>query len=197
MENKKRCSGCGVLRLKTLFFKENRDPNDLFALCSKCRLWGRKMYKRKTDSKLTKDYYQRKKKKKSDSSKRKSANLWKKRNPEKIREYKRKYYEKYPSAKINRTISRGIYKSLKGKKKGKRWEDLVGYTLEELKQHLEAQFEPWMTWENYGEWHIDHIKPKSLFNFTSPEDKDFKECWALNNLQPLGAAANIEKSNKY
>ena len=47
-----------------------------------------------------------------------------------------------------------------------------------------------------GEWHIDHIIPKSVFNFTKPEHEDFKRCWALKNLQPLWAEENISKFNK-
>jgi hypothetical protein len=55
-----------------------------------------------------------------------------------------------------------------------------------------------MTMENYGSyWHIDHIKPRSLFTYTSIEDEQFKKCWALSNLQPLEALENIRKGNKY
>jgi 5-methylcytosine-specific restriction endonuclease McrA len=61
-----------------------------------------------------------------------------------------------------------------------------------------------MTWDNHGKyekgkkkWQIDHIKPKSLFNFETPEDPEFKECWALENLQPLEAMENIKKGNKF
>jgi len=48
-------------------------------------------------------------------------------------------------------------------------------------------FEPWMSWKNYGKdgWEIDHKIPISVFNFTKPEHRDFKRCWALKNLQPL------------
>jgi hypothetical protein len=74
---------------------------------------------------------------------------------------------------------------------------LLNYTPEELKQHLEAQFQPGMTWDNYGEWHIDHIKPDSWFNYLSTEDESFKQSWAITNLQPLWAKENIAKSNKY
>jgi hypothetical protein len=50
-----------------------------------------------------------------------------------------------------------------------------------------------MTWDNYGEWHIDHIIPISAFNFNSPEDFDFKRCWALKNLRPIWAHDNLIK----
>jgi len=125
---------------------------------------------------------------------------WMKNNPIKHKKNQRKYkrkMSKIPSYRINRSISIGIWTSLKGNKNGMHWETTVGYTLEELIAHLEAQFEDWMNWDNYGEWHIDHIKPVSLFNFTSVDDKEFKECWALENLQPLEAMENIIKSNNY
>ncbi len=54
-----------------------------------------------------------------------------------------------------------------------------------------------MSWENYGSyWWLDHIKPRSSFNYESPDDKELKECWALENLQPLEKIANIRKGNK-
>jgi len=90
-----------------------------------------------------------------------------------------------------------IYNALRANKAGRTWETLVGYTLQELKSHLEARFLPGMSWENYGAWHIDHIRPRASFTFTSPEDEGFKQCWALDNLQPLWAADNIRKGHKW
>jgi len=54
-----------------------------------------------------------------------------------------------------------------------------------------------MTWLNYGKWHIDHKKPKSLFKYNSYNEQAFKDCWSLANLQPLWAHDNISKSNKF
>jgi hypothetical protein len=53
-----------------------------------------------------------------------------------------------------------------------------------------------MTWDNYGEWHIDHIKPISSFTFETCDDEQFKECWSLENLQPMWGVENIKKGNK-
>ena len=61
--------------------------------------------------------------------------------------------------------------------------------------HFEALFQPWMNWDNYGEWQIDHKKPCSLFDHTNPNH--IKECWALENLQPLSVADNMKKGWKY
>ena len=50
--------------------------------------------------------------------------------------------------------------------------------------------------DNYGKWHIDHIKPISSFNINGINSDDFKKCWSLNNLQPLWAKDNLQKGNK-
>ena len=98
---------------------------------------------------------------------------------------------------VDNVIGSSISTALKGKKDGRRWEILVGYTLDDLINHLEDNFEPWMNWSNYGEWHIDHIKPKSWFKYEYPEDEEFKICWSLNNLQPLKKEYNLRKNNRY
>lgn len=124
-----------------------------------------------------------------------------KNNSERIRERNRKRHAKNratPRGQLNHNVSSAIRISLCGNKQGRQWEPLVGYTLEQLKKHLEKKFKPGMSWENYGRngWHIDHKTPVSVFNFEKPEDEDFKRCWALKNLQPLWAADNFKKNNK-
>lgn len=74
------------------------------------------------------------------------------------------------------------------------WTSLVGYTSEELMDHLQSKFTEGMNWKNYGKWHIDHIKPVVLFRFKVPEDDEFKKCWSLKNLQPLWAEENFKKN---
>lgn len=102
--------------------------------------------------------------------------------------------------KLNGNMRNAIGQSLKGNKKGRNWESLVNYTLDDLKVHLEKQFKDRMNWENYGKgknkWNLDHKIPISLFNITSIKSKGFKKCWALENLQPIWASENTSKSNK-
>ena len=79
--------------------------------------------------------------------------------------------------------------------------NLLGYSASDLKQHLETLFTDGMTWDNYGQWHIDHIKPVSKFSKNSP----MNIVNALSNLQPLWATTreingilyegNINKNN--
>jgi len=99
---------------------------------------------------------------------------------------------------VQQNIRRAIGKALAGNKNGRHWETLVGYTLKKLKRHLEEQFTEGMTWDNYGirGWHIDHIIPRTAFNFSKSEHIDFKRCWALKNLRPMWFIDNIRKSNK-
>ena len=106
---------------------------------------------------------------------------------------KEKSLEKYYKNKVNMNFSRRMRKSLNSLKNGMSWESLVGYTIIDLKEHLEKQFTDGMTWENYGEWHIDHVKPICKFNINSVDCEDFKTCWSLDNLQPLWAIDNLKK----
>jgi len=126
-------------------------------------------------------------------------------NKEKIAEQKAQYVNKRlktdPRFKLDIYFSRSIRDTLKNinsSKNGRSWESLVGYSAQQLKEHLEKQFKPEMNWENHGTyWHIDHKRPKSWFNYDSAEHPDFKQCWALENLQPLEATENMKKSNKF
>lgn len=60
----------------------------------------------------------------------------------------------------------------------------------------QSNFEPWMNWDNYGKWEIDHIIPDSSFNYSSVYDDAFKKSWTLENLQPLEKSANASKGAK-
>jgi len=128
---------------------------------------------------------------------------WREKNKEYYQKYRRDYEKtkkdsdpKYRLASYTRTA---IYTCLKERNVSKYSNtfDLLPYTLEELVYRLESQFKDGMTWENYGEWHVDHIKPMSSFNFESPEDESFQECWSLGNLQPLWSKDNLSKGAKY
>ena len=104
-----------------------------------------------------------------------------------------------PKGALNQRMRHGVNLSLRyGQKNGRHWEDLVGYTFNDLKLHLEKQFTDGMNWEKFlkGNIHIDHKIPVSAFNYEKAEDIDFKKCWALSNLQPLWAKDNQKKGNR-
>lgn len=68
--------------------------------------------------------------------------------------------------------------------------------MDELVVHLQNQFLPGMSWENYGEWHVDHRRPVDSFTFEDLE-RDLRECWHYSNLQPLWAYDNLVKGTKW
>jgi hypothetical protein len=129
------------------------------------------------------------------------SRLWRKNNPEKVREFTDRANTKVRGTlkgRLMNSIRSGIHSTIvRGSKDRRHWEDLVGYTIDQLKKHLEKLFTPEMTWENYGTvWEIDHKIPIAAFNFQKPDDLDFRLCWTLRNLQPLGVAENRVKHDK-
>jgi len=143
---------------------------------------------------------------------------WRKDNPEREAETRRKYNEENRynlneyhrkwkqnirnidvNYKIKENTSRRIRYELntllKGKKT-KRTTEYIGCTIEELKVHIEQQFKNGMNWENYGSyWHIDHIIPCSAWNLSIEEDNML--CWNFRNLQPLESSLNQSKKDFY
>lgn len=124
-------------------------------------------------------------------------------NKEYYREYQRKSqarkYRESGAFRIRNLIRRGMNGSLKGDGKGgRRWQDLVGYTVAELEERLRSTMPEGCTWQDFmdGKLHIDHIIPMSMYNYKTPEDEDFKRCWALDNLRLLPAIENMKKGNK-
>jgi hypothetical protein len=101
-----------------------------------------------------------------------------------------------PAFRLKSNIRCYVYASLSRNKGGHRTEALLGYSIEALRTHLERQFLPGMSWDNYGEWHVDHILPVASFDFQTSDDPDFRACWALTNLRPLWGEDNVRKADK-
>lgn len=83
---------------------------------------------------------------------------------------------------------------LKGNYKSNTTLKLLGCSLEILKHHLESNFKSGMNWQNYGTWHIDHIK--SCCNFSLSNPKEQKKCFNYRNLRPLWAVENLSRTKK-
>jgi len=127
---------------------------------------------------------------------------YREKNMDSIRKTKRDYQQhlRYtdPTYKLISYFRTAIYQVLKESnvEKNKHYFDVLQYTPKQLIDHLELQFTDGMTWENYGVWHVDHIKPISSFSIVEMGDNEFMKCWCLNNLQPMWGEENIRKSNK-
>jgi hypothetical protein len=156
---------------------------------------------------------------KPETKKRKSENhkKWSEQNKEHLSKYLKEYREKNidnirktkrdyernrkardPLYKLISNFRTAIYQVLKESnvEKNKHYFDILQYTPEQLITHLELKFKDTMTWDNYGEWHVDHKLPITHFNIQEMGDSEFMKCWSLDNLQPMWGDENIKKSNK-
>jgi hypothetical protein len=127
---------------------------------------------------------------------------WRTENVDKWRKTKRDYERNRkasdPLYKLISNFRTAIYQVLKENNINKygHYFEILQYSPEELATHLENQFTEAMTWENYGEFHVDHKLPISSFNIKEIGDEEFMRCWCLDNLQPMWGEENIRKSNK-
>lgn len=218
----KRCTQCNILKPLSAFYPRSTRKCNSQSQCKECEKIRVQKYRLRNVDKLKE---QRKKKYKENTSEiierqskwywknrniimerrkqyiqtekaKTTRKLWKKKNPDKIRIMQKRYLS-VPRNRIRANISAKIHHIIKGSIKY-HWPKQLGYTFQELKEHLEKLFKDNMSWENYGKygWHIDHKVPISAFNYKFYSDNAFKECWDLSNLQPLWAKENHRKSNK-
>ena len=117
---------------------------------------------------------------------------WRAKNPEKLKDQRNRPENKLRSA-VNTAFKRIRQNKPTDTLK------LLGCTWEEAKAHFESLFQEGMTWENHGrgegKWHIDHIRPVASFSGASEEE--LKQMNHISNLQPLWAADNLSKSDKW
>jgi len=121
-------------------------------------------------------------------------------------EYNRKRYEirrSTPEGRLRHNVSNLIRHGLnrtEGSKKGASILNHLPYTIAELKEHIESQFEAGMSWENWGKgedcWNIDHIYPQAKLPYDSMDHPNFQKAWTLSNLRPLWETENIAKGDK-
>jgi len=97
---------------------------------------------------------------------------------------------------LDHRMNTALRLALNGSKDHRKWSDSVGYSTSELIARLNETMPAGYSWNRINELHIDHIIPKSFFQYTNPDDDQFRECWGLNNLQLLPAIENIKKSNR-
>lgn len=126
---------------------------------------------------------------------RRNSLAWKKANPEACKEHAKRRLAS-PQGKLHNRIRAGIHNVLRKGKGGKTTANLVGWTISELRAHLEKQFLGGMSWANMGDWHIDHIVPLASFSISDHADPELRRAWALSNLRPLWAKENMSKGAK-
>jgi hypothetical protein len=163
---------------------------------------AQKKYESKPEIKIKRsDFYKDWSKDKKEYLKNKHTK-WREENREHVNKYAREYEAKRcatdPKYKLGKRTRTALYTCLKEANVAKYRSTfvLLGYTIEELMVHLEKQFTDGMTWDNYGEWHVDHKIPMNSFQFESTDDIGFKDCWKLSNLQSLWGPDNLSKGTK-
>ena len=142
-------------------------------------------------SKVSKEWrLKNKEKDKNDQAK------WRLENKEWRRNYEKNRYKTDINFRLTKLCRNRIRKIIKGENKSVSTMKLIGCTPDELRQHLESKFEPWMNWENQGlgGWDVEHIKPMSKFDLICPVQQH--ACCHYSNLQPMEHIANIKKGDK-
>jgi len=197
----KTCNKCNkILPLNSEFYYRDKTMKDGFSCrCKSCINEYKKQYC-KTDS-----YKENRKKQPSYIKRCKHKD---KRYPEKEKIYAQKQrlklketgYYKSEKYKQNRkkiahieAMRKLIRRAILDGKYGKRTEQVLGYSFDQFKQRIETNFQDGMSWNNHGQWHVDHKKPVSRF----PKGTPAKTINALCNLQPLWAEDNFKKGNKF
>ena len=189
------CSKCKQEKSLCDFHKDTTQKLGVSSQCKKCKREYQAKHRQKNLEKI-KERDAKYRRENAEKIKERNAK-YRRENPEKRNAYFRKRYKNDEDFRITSILRSRLRQALKSQsaKKSKRTLELVGCSIDELWKHLEKQFKDGMTRQNLGKWHIDHIKPCSLFNLTDPEQQ--KECHNYKNLQPLWAIDNIKKGNKW
>jgi hypothetical protein len=119
---------------------------------------------------------------------------WRGENAERINAERRARWQRDPTFRLSIVLRSRLYDALKGKRRSGSAVRNLGCTLEQAVAHIERQFQSGMTWDNWGKWHIDHIRPMCSFDLTVPEQ--LAVACHYTNLRPLWAADNLRKGGK-
>ena len=136
---------------------------------------------------------------------------WNLKNPEKRKQASKKYYQTHKKErnlqrksrrnadigyKILNNLRRSLTRAIKDNLKTNNTKNLIGCSIEQLKQHLKSKFQVGMNWNNYNYygWHIDHIRPCASFDLSKESEQ--RKCFHYTNLQPLWANDNFSKGSK-
>ena len=197
MKRSKRCPKCGIEKSSDDFNKHKANLSGLQSYCRTCqqkliRVW------RENNADQVKQQHQHYREAHREQ-RREYNRQWREKNRHYWRDYQNERLRTDTSYRLRNYIGAAIRKAIRKNRKSAF--NILGYTVDELRQHLESLFQPGMSWENYGTaWHIDHITPKSWFKIEGPDGVDeyeLKLCWSLDNLQPMWGDENLEKNNRY
>ena len=199
----KKCSKCETIRPLTDYFNNAKSLDGKKAECKVCSKLRKKEFREKYPERV-REQEKKTKENRKDSIKREQSeyfqknkekiykrhNEWVKNNPDKVKKYMTE--QKRIAKNLRHELSR-IYQ---GRTKFPKVEllELLGCSPEFYREYIQSKFSPGMSFDNYGEWHIDHIIPCSSFDMNNHEQQ--KLCFHYSNTQPLWRIDNIRKSNR-
>lgn len=127
---------------------------------------------------------------------REGTRKWHKENRDRINKRRRELRQSNPSFKLANNLRKRLSYLVRkhNTSKTKQTFALLGCSMDEFMNYLQSKFRNGMSFENYGQWHIDHVIPCDAFDLTIPENQE--KCFHYTNLQPLWALENRIKSNK-
>ena len=187
----KTCRKCGKVK-EYQYFQQRPDSKDGYR--SECRDCNAKYIKKwKKDNR---DYWLNLNREYNATNKEKRV-IYRAENKEKDAEYQRYKRRTSINYRLRKNLHIRVWGAFKGVSKSASTLELIGCTVDELREHIEKQFDENMTWDNYGHsgWVIDHIRPCASFDLTDPEQQ--RQCFHYSNLQPLWAHDNSVKSDKW
>lgn len=104
--------------------------------------------------------------------------------------WEKKQFKSNPLYRLNKAMGTNLRRRLE--KNSIKWQKILGYSNKELVEHLQKQFKPGMSLENYGDWQIDHKIPISF----AKSKEELIELYKLDNLQPIWRKENSSKNNR-
>jgi len=189
----KTCSGCNEEKEYSEYAKDKHAKDGITHLCKACRnlkanVWHRKNYTENKENVLL------------------AHSNWRKNNWSKVykqrkesggcKKSRHQWYHNKGKFNISYILSERIRQRIRNTiTKGYKSDDtlgLLGCNIQTFKLHLESQFTTDMSWDNYGEWHIDHIIPCCSFDLT--DENEQHKCFHYTNQRPLWGRDNSLKS---
>lgn len=190
----KQCKFCWVKKPYSDFYTATANADGYKSNCKACESLKKKEYYLKNRTKLLEqsaNYYSNNKEEIQAKHRKYNRDNWQA-TRNRFYEWRNKDVEYRLRSKVRDRISKAL--KYAGQSAQSSLTKLIGCDKKTLRRHLESQFLPGMSFENYGQWHVDHIKPLAAFNLSNIEE--LKEACHYTNLQPLWALDNLKKSSR-
>jgi len=193
----KLCTKCGIVRRTKSFPRNCNKPGGLGQWCKKCQAKYKKaQYKLHRSMLLEKHrkYYLAHRLERITSA-RNYVSTHKEQRRDYIRRWQLLKRKKDIGYRILCNLRSRVHHALRGDNKSRTTLQLLGCSISQFRLHIQEQFQPGMSWSNYGKWQLDHIRPCALFNLTNKREQE--QCFHYTNLQPLWKLDNQHKGKHY